>query len=213
MIRVFLLLPAIGFTTIHAQSKQEQLDAKQKSIDSLQAIVMNDANIIENRDRSVKFLNEDKTKLQDEKTELEKRIWQKDQEISTLKKFNATGTGKMITLNNARSTLKVPVGKHWVIHHVMADYAASFSTDSLGNFVPEEIHVFLKSINSTILQDTSAGVFGPQLYSSVNSENSMSFPLVLTENTLFTVEVMRGRIGLMRLFPGNIVISITEKDN
>jgi hypothetical protein len=211
--RVFLLLPALGFNFVYGQSKQELLEAKQKSIDSLKAIILNDANIIENRDRSIKFLNEDKTKLIQEKTDLEKMVWAKEQELQRLKKFVSTGTGKMMTFNNTRSGLKIPAGKHWVIHQVMADYAAALSLDSLGNFVPEEIHVFLKSINGTVLQDTAAGVFGPQLYSSVDSENSMSFPLILTENTSFTLEIMSGPVGRMKLYPGNVIISFSEKDN
>ena len=212
----FTALLFLTLTTVFSQSKTElvaQIEAQQKSIDSLKKVIANFDNIVENRDRSISFLKMDIEELNKEKTELNTKIRAKNAELVQLRKHALTGTPKLITLNNTRANLTIPVGKHWVINQFIADYVSEVEKDSLGNFVGTEIHVFIRTLNDATLTDVSANKFGPQLYSSIASNHSIQFPLVLTEGTKFSIVVFKGKIGALTEHPGNVVCSYIEKDN
>ncbi len=197
------------------QTKQElliQLEAKQKSIDSLKWIADNSENVIENRDRTIQMFSEGKVKLEGEKSELIKLLLQRDAEIARLKKQTQTGTSKTITLNNTRSGWKVPAGKYWIIHHVMTDYTAGVYLDSAKHLVVEGVHVFLKELNGVGIHDTTTGNLGPKIYCSLHPEETMKLPIVLTENNSLAISVMRDQLGKLVLHSGNVVFSITEKE-
>lgn len=199
-----------------AQTKTEmqaQIDKQIKSIDSLKLIIANQENIIENRDRSIKFLQEDVAEAEKEKEALNGKIRQKNSELVSLRNQNKSGVAKKVTMNNTRASWTVPAGKHWVINQFIGDYITDLVKDSLGVYHGKEIHVFLKSINSTTLTDLSKNQLGPQIYSSIASNHTIQYPIVMTENTSFSIVVCKGALNALELFDGNVVCTYFEKDN
>lgn len=210
---IFALLVA-NFT--FSQTKKEledQLLAKQKSLDSLNAVLENMENIVENRDRSIKILRKEHEDLKEDIFKWDAKVKEKDAELIKMRKQISSGEAKMMTLNNSRATLKVAEGKYWTINQFMADYTSGISTDTSGNVMTEEIHVFVKSINGDILTDPDQQLYGPKLFSSLHPEHALTFPILLTSNTKFTIVVYKGTIGNLTLFEGNVYCSFTEKEN
>lgn len=208
----FILSGISGFS----QTKKElmdQVESQKKSLDSMKAVIDNLDNIVETRDRTIKFLREEKEELNTDKEELYTKIRQKNTELSNLRKQAATGAASLKLMNNKRPILKVPTGKYWIINQFIADYVTDLAVDSTGNMVGEEVHVFIKSLNGAVLTDPAKNMYGPQVYSSIQSNHTIQFPLVLTENTSFAIIVMQGNIGSMVESPGNVYISLTAKDN
>jgi hypothetical protein len=201
---------------VNAQTKvemQAQIDKQTRSIDSLKGVIANQENIIENRDRSIMILKEDIAKGATEVETLTGKIRQKNSELVMLRNYNKSGVAKKVTMNNARASWVVPAGKHWVINQFIGDYITDLVKDSSGNMVGKEIHVFLKSINSTTLTDITKNQFGPQVYSSIASNHTIRFPLILTENTSFSIIVCKGPLNAMELCDAGIVCTYFEKDN
>lgn len=214
--KLFVVLFLFSGFGMHAQTKTEmqiQIDKQIKSIDSLKAIVTNQENIIENRDRSITILKEDIAKGVTEVETLNGKIRQKNSELVMLRNYNKSGVAKKVTMNNTRATWTVPAGKHWVINQFISDYITDLTKDSLGNMVGKEVHVFLKSINSTTLTDISKNQYGPQIYSSIASNHTIQFPLVLTQNTSFSIVVYKGSLGALELCASDVVCTYFEKDN
>lgn len=201
---------AIGQTKTEMQA---QIDKQIKSIDSLKLIITNQENIIENRDRSIKFLQEDVAEAEKEKEVLNGKIRQKNSELVSLRNQNKSGVAKKVTMNNTRASWTVPAGKHWVINQFIGDYITDLVKDSLGIFHGKEIHVFLKTINGTTLTDLSKNQLGPQIYSSIASNHTIQFPIVMTENTAFSIVVCKGALNALELCDGNVVCTYFEKDN
>lgn len=199
-----------------AQTKGEmqlQIDRQQLAIDSLKLVIANQENIIENRDRSIQILKEDVAKGQTEIETLNGKIKQKNTELVNLRNNNKSGIAKKITMNNTRASWTVPAGKHWIINQFIADYLVDVVKDSLGIVSGKEVHVFLKSLNNTTLTDLTKNQLGPQLYSSVTSNHTIQFPLILTENTSFSIVVCKGKIGSLELCDAGVVCTYFEKDN
>ena len=144
---------------------------------------------------------------------LNTKIGAKNSEIFRLTKQAATGVGIMKLVNNKRPILKVPEGKFWVINQFIADYITDVNQDSTGMFIGQEIHVFVKSINDEVLTKPSEGIYGPQVYSSINSKHTIPFPMILSEKTKMTLIVMKGTLENMTEHSGNVYCSLTEKDN
>ena len=211
-----LLLSTLALAA-NAQTKTEmqaQIDKQTRTIDSLKAVIANDQNIIENRDRSLMILKEDIAKGATEIENLNGKIRQKNSELVTLRNYNKSGVAKKVTMSNARASWTVPAGKHWLVNQFIGDYMVDLAKDSLtGNLVGKEVHVFLKSINGTVLTDISKNMYGPQVYSSIASNHSIQFPLVLTQNTIFAIEVYKGKLGALELCDAAIVCTYFEKDN
>jgi len=206
-----VLLNSVGFT----QTKKELIDqvARQKvTIDSLNKVVANFENIVENRDRSINILKADTKEWKEEKGNYVLKIREMDKKVSHMRRQTKFGKPKMITLSNSRPTLKVPEGKYWVLNQFITDYLVDLVADSTGNLVGEEIHVFLRKINNDILTDASKNQFGPQVYSSVNSGSSMQFPITLTAGTSFSIIVMKGKMGALSEYGGKVHCSYFEKD-
>lgn len=211
LVVVFCLL-AINSVTF-GQTKKEMLDKiaqLEKSLDSLKKVSDNFENIVENRDRTLGFCNDDKKKLSEEKLELAKLIKAKDDQIFNLERQARMGVTKLMAAGNSRSVFTVPEGKHWIINQVITDYAAALTKDSLGNTVCEEIHVFLKAIDDVVMTDVASGKLGPQLYSSTTPEHCLNLPLIFTSKTKFSIVIMKGPLDALQVYDGKISISFTE---
>lgn len=198
-----------------SQTKKELIDkvARQKTtIDSLNKVIDNMENIIENRDRSVKLMQGHRDEISEQKDLMEKKVRQKNTELVRMRKQFASGTYKIMTLSNNRSTLKVKDGKYWTINQFMADYTSGITTDTTGKVITEEVHVFLKSIDDNVLTDTSKNMYGPKLYSSLHPEHTIQFPIVFTENIRFSIIVLKGEMGSLLPYAGDVQCSFSEKD-
>lgn len=200
---------------LFAQSKKDLqaiISKRDKSIDSLIKIVENQENIIENRDRSIRILNEDVGTLKDELQEEVDLRRQKHSMIQELRKQSATGDPKIMYMSNVKNVLKVPEGKFWTLFQFMSDFSGGMSTDSLGIKHSEEVHVFLKEINGTVLTDPSKELYGPKLFSSTHPEQVIKFPLIFTAGTQFRIAVYKGEVGALSPYDGKVYCTYTEKD-
>ena len=207
---IFLLCPIINF----AQSKAEltaKIDQQKVTIDSLKKVNANYDNIIENRDRSIKILKEDKTELTKEKEELATKVNKLYRTISSLENQASQGKTKLVQLSNQSAKFTVAAGKTVVLNQLISDYTSSVTIDSLGNTVAREVHVFLKGMNGERLTNLAQNQYGPQLFSSQHPENTIHFPIILEENTQIEILVLEGPLTDLQPFAGKVLISYTEK--
>jgi uncharacterized coiled-coil protein SlyX len=206
-----LIICAVSFS----QSKkdlQDQVNHRNATIDSLNKVILNQENIIENRDRSNRILTEDVATLtEDWKEEIALRR-SKHAHILLLRKRAATGKAKIMYMSNIKNVLKVPPGKYWTLNQFMSDYTAGISKDSTGATITEEVHVFLKEINGTVLTDPTKKLYGPKLFSSLHPEQTIRFPILFTEGVQFKIIAFKGEIGALYPYGGTVYCTYTEKD-
>lgn len=197
-----------------SQTKKELLDkaaVQQSKIDSLTKVVANMENIIENRDRSVKIAKEHREEMKKEKEAALAEMQRQEFRIYELEAQNKVGTAKIISMSNSRSKMKVKEGKTWTINQFMTDFTSEVKTDSSGQQVFEEVHIFLKEINGTILTDTSAGKLGPQVYSSLHPEHTLKMPIIFNSGDSFSIIVLKGQLSDLKPHDARVYCSITEK--
>ncbi|MCB9223757.1 MAG: hypothetical protein R2780_03710 [Crocinitomicaceae bacterium] len=207
---VFLLAAAGTF----AQAKKELEDKiiqQQKTIDSLKAVISNMENIIENRDRSIQIYVADEEKYLKSISDFNIALDNCRTQNAGLRQRQSVGTAKLMAMTNDRAMLKAPEGKMLIINQMIGDYTSSISTDSLGNVVTEEIHVFMKTLNGKTLTDISNKQFGPKLYSSIHPEQTIQFPIILPAGTSLSIVVLKGEIGNLQIYDGMVTCSYTEK--
>jgi hypothetical protein len=212
--RILLLLLVVISVPAFAQTKKElqnKVDKQSSTIDSLQKIVDNHTNIIENRDRSVKLAREHSEEMKAESAQVRQKMRLVEQENARLLKQTQVGSAKLMTLSNKRSIIKVEEGKFITINQIMCAYSAGFSTDSLGRPVTEEIHIFIKSLNGEQLTDIAAKKYGPQLYSSLHPEHSIGFPLLLSGGNSIAIILLKGPLNNLQPYDGVAHCTLTEK--
>ena len=204
------LLPIIGLT----QTKKELSDRVirlEKTIDSLKKVVANQENIIENRDRTVLLTKQHRAEMMQERDEANYKFSVIEKKLAKLERESKMGSAQMMTLANNRNIIKVKPGKTITINQIITDYSAGIKTDSLGNVSIDEIHIFIKAINGNVLTDIDKGMYGPQVYSSTHPEHAISFPMVLTEGTSFSIVLMKGEMNNLTPYEGKAYCSYTEK--
>lgn len=212
--RILLLLLVVMAVPAFSQTKkelQDKIDRQSRSIDSLQKIIDNHANILENRDRSVKLAREHRDEMKEESALVRQEMRKVEQDNARLLKQTQVGKAKLMTLSNKRSIIKVPAGKSFTINQIICDYSAGFSLDSLGNPITEEIHIFIKSLNGEQLTDIASKKYGPQLYSSLHPEHSIGFPLVLNAGSSISIVLLRGPMNNLQAYDGVAHCTLTEK--
>lgn len=211
LLLILLIIP-LGLS---AQTKKELMDqvAKQKTtIDSLQKVIDNFDNIVENRDRSIDILKEDRITLGNEILDFQALVRSQRVDIAKLKKQTEIGTAKVIQLDNKIARLKVKEGKSWTINQIICDYTTGITLDSLGQPIIEEVHIFFKSINGEILTDISQNRFGPQIYSSLHPEHSLRFPITFSAGESFGIQIFKGPLSNLQPHDAKVICSYTEKD-
>ena len=197
-----------------AQTKKDlevKIAQQQKSIDSLNAVIANMENIIENRDRSIQIYAADEEKYIKSISDFNIALDNCRNQKAGLQRQNAYGEANMISMNNTRSSIKVKAGHITTINQFMGDFTSSISTDSTGNPVYEEVHVFIKEINGTVLTDPATKKFGPKVYSSLHPEATINLPIVLTEGMSIKIAVYKGTIDNLIPYEGAVMCSFTEK--
>jgi septal ring factor EnvC (AmiA/AmiB activator) len=113
-IKLTILMLLIG-TGSFAQSKKDlevKISKQQKTIDSLNAVIANMENIIENRDRSIKIYAADEEKYVKSLSDFNIALDNCRNQKATLQSQNAYGVAKIMPMNNSRSTLKVKAGPY-----------------------------------------------------------------------------------------------------
>ncbi len=213
--RTFILILFVLPLSLHAQTKKElmdQVDQQKSTIDSLQKVIANFENIVENRDRSINILKEDRNTLGQEILDFQALVRAQRVDIAKLKKQTEIGTAKVIQLDNKIARLKVKEGKIWTINQIICDYTTGVTVDSLGNPVIEEVHIFFKSINGEMLTDISQNKFGPQIYSSLHPEHSLRFPITFSAGESFGIQIFKGPLNNLKPLDAKVICSYTEKD-
>jgi len=209
-ILTLLLIPFVGFS----QTKKELADKVtrlEKTIDSLQGIVDNQENIIENRDRTVLLTKQHRAEMMEDRDKALYKFSVIEKKLAKLERETKMGSATMVTIANNRNIIKVKEGKTYTINQIISDYSAGVVTDSLGNEQIEEIHIFVRAINGEVLTDVEKGLYGPQVYSSTHPEHAISFPIVLTEGTSFSVVLMKGSMDKLLPYDGRVYCSYTIK--
>jgi hypothetical protein len=209
-ILTLLLIPLAGFS----QTKKELADKVnrlEKTIDSLQGIVDNQENIIENRDRTVLLTKQHRAEMMEDRDKALYKFSVIEKKLAKLERETKMGSATMVTLANNRNIIKVKEGKTYTLNQIISDYSAGIVTDSLGNEQIEEIHIFVRAINGEVLTDVDKGLYGPQVYSSTHPEHAISFPIVLTEGTSFSVILMKGSMDKLTPYNGRVYCSYTIK--
>jgi hypothetical protein len=207
---IVFLFPLIGFT----QTKKELADKVnrlEKTVDSLKKVADNQANIIENRDRTVLITKQHRAEMMEDRDKAIYKFSVIEKKLAKLERESKQGTVKFMTLANNRSTIKVKEGKTVTINQLITDYSAGVVTDSLGNESIEEIHIFIKALNGEILTDVTKGLYGPQVYSSTHPEHAISFPIALTSGSSFSIVMMKGEMNALVPYEGKAHCSYTEK--
>ena len=200
---------------LYSQTKKELMDqvAKQQTtIDSLKKVNANFENIVENRDRSIDILKEDRITLGNEILDFQALVRAQRVDIAKLKKQTEIGNAKVIQLDNKIARLKVKEGKSWTINQIICDYTTGITLDSLGNPIIEEIHIFFKSINGEMLTDIEQKKFGPQIYSSLHPEHSLRFPITFSAGESFGIQIFKGPLSNLKPYDAKVICSYTEKD-
>jgi len=204
------LIALCGFS----QTKKELMDkvtAQESKIDSLIKVIENMENIIENRDRSVKIAKEHRDEMKEEKEAALAQMQRQELRIYELEAQNKAGNAKIISMSNSRSKMKVKEGKTWTINQFMTDFTSEVKTDSSGQQVFEEVHIFLKEINGTVLTDTTSGKLGPQVFSSLHPEHTLKMPIVFNSGDSFSIIVLKGKLTDLKPYDARVYCSVTEK--
>ena len=212
--RILLLLLVVISAPAFSQTKkelQDKVDQQTRSIDSLQKVIANQENIIENRDRSVRLAKEHREEMKGERDDARREYNAVAKENARLLKQTQVGQAKLMTLSNKRAIIKAEEGKTLTINQIICDYSAGVTTDSLGNTVTEEIHIFIKSINGEQLTDIAAKKYGPQLYSSLHPEHSIGFPLLIEGGNSVAIILLKGPINNLQPYEGVAHCTLTEK--
>lgn len=211
---IILSLVSLFAVAGFAQTKkelQDKIDSQQSTIDSLVKVIENMENIIENRDRSVKISKQHRLEMKEEKEAAIAQMQRQELRIYELEAQNRPGTAKLISMSNSRPKMKVKEGKTWTINQFMTDFTSEVITDSTGQQQFEEVHIFLKEINGTILTDTTSGKLGPQLFSSLHPEHTLKMPIVFNSGDSFAIIVMKGKLTDLKPFDARVYCSITEQ--
>lgn len=207
----FMFMPFV----MYSQTKKELMDQvarQQTTIDSLKKVNANYDNIIENRDRSIDILQEDRTTLGNEILDFQALVRAQRVDIAKLEKQLEMGTAKVIQMDNTISKIKIKEGKSWTINQIICDYTTDVSLDSIGEPIIEEIHIFFKSINGEMLTDISQNKFGPQIYSSLHPEHSLRFPITFSAGESFGIQIFKGPLNNLQPHGAKVICSYTEKD-
>lgn len=212
--RVILIALFVMIGSAYAQTKkdlQDKIDLQTRTIDSLKKVIENQENIIENRDRSVRLAKEHREEMKGERDDARRAHNAVEQENARLLRQTKVGEAKLMTLSNKRAIIKAEVGKSITINQIICDYSAGISTDSLGNIITEEIHIFIKSINGEQLTDVAAKQYGPQVYSSLHPEHSLGFPILLGSGNSIAIILMKGPMNNLQPYEGVAHCTLTEK--
>ena len=109
------------------------------------------------------------------------------------------GVVQLIEFSNATAKFTVPTGKHWEVVNIFSDLVTDFkpNTDG-GNATYDEVNIYLKSINGTILTDFSIGKIGTRLYST-SKAGSLQMPIIFPENSVFELIIVSGTLSIPKI--------------
>lgn len=122
-------------------------------------------------------------------------------------------TSKLQQFNNFTAQFEVPAGTSWMIQSIYSDFAASVSDNGDGTATFEPVRIFIKTLNGDIKTDWEGNRFGPQVYQSDNTSATIQYPIMLPEETKFSLVIISGKPGAFRRHDGTAYISITEIKN
>jgi len=111
--KVLLIALFVMIGSAYAQTKkdlQDKIDVQSRTIDSLIKIIDNHANIIENRDRSVKLAREHRDEMKVERDDARRDANAVRQENERLLRQTIVGDAQLMTFSTKRAILKAGEG-------------------------------------------------------------------------------------------------------
>lgn len=106
-------------------------------------------------------------------------------------------TANLIEFKNSSANFTVPKGKTWEIVNVFSKSVGpggvSFSASGYSKY--DEVRIFIKSINGSVLTDLSNLELGPVIYRGPNHERTQALPIIFPEGTSFELLICTGTWG------------------
>lgn len=102
------------------------------------------------------------------------------------------GKAQIIEFTNSTAKFTVPAGKTWYIVNLFSDCSTNLSYDSQGNLNSDDIRIFIKSINGSIITDIANKKYGPVIYRGPNHERMQPLPIILPENSTIELVITSG---------------------
>ena len=102
------------------------------------------------------------------------------------------GKAQIIEFNNSTAKFTVPAGKTWYIINLFSDCTTNLTYDSEGYLKADEIRIFIKSINGSIITDIANKKYGPVIYRGPMHERMQPLPIILPENSTIEFLVTSG---------------------
>lgn len=109
--------------------------------------------------------------------------------------------------NNFTASFEVPEGKTWHIYQIFSNFAEFSGAET------KAVHIYIKTLNGDIKTDHEGNRFGPQVYQSDNRNATIAYPIVLPENTKFSLVMLTGEPGNCTSFNGTGYMSFYEYTN
>lgn len=106
-------------------------------------------------------------------------------------------SANLIEFNNSSANFTVPKGKTWEIVNVFSKSVGpgGISFDAYGDAKYDEVRIFIKSINGSVLTDLTNLELGPVIYRGPNHERSHALPMTFPEGTSFELLICTGKWG------------------
>ena len=127
--------------------------------------------------------------------------------------FSQLKEAKFQQFNNFSATFEVPAGKTWEIQQVFSNYSDGVVTNADGTTENVPVLIYIKTLNGDIKTDYEGKRFGPLVYHSDNNKATMSYPIVLPENTKFSLVILSGEPENCKMFNGTGYMSWFEVKN
>jgi hypothetical protein len=107
-------------------------------------------------------------------------------------------TANLIEFKNSSANFTVPKGKTWEIVNVFSTSVGpggvSFDVDEYPEY--DEVRIFIKSINGSVLTNLTNLELGPVIYRGPNHERSHALPMIFPEGTSFELLICTGNWGV-----------------
>src|SRR5690606_8442392 len=115
--------------------------------------------------------------------------------------------------NNFSAEFEVPSGKTWMISSIFSNAIGEVTTNTDGTVSTLPVRIFIKAFNGDIKTDYEGDRYGPQVFQSDNTAATVSYPIMLPENTKFSLIIVVGHPGSFKMFNGTAYISYMEITN
>ena len=107
----------------------------------------------------------------------------------------------------------MPEGKTWVINSIFSSSVGEIIKNADGTQTVSPVRIYIKTLNGDIKTDFAGNRFGPQVYQSNNTAATVSYPITLPAGTKFSLIIVMGEPGSMKMFNGVGYMTLYEVTN